>query len=120
MSERSFCATAYGMRAPVGAACEERPIRGARCGRRPVIRGARGIEVDGSRANERNSGTLPAASSCSRRARRGDLRACMASRTIEQPGAVGARGVRYIAARHFDRWPMPGNGAALMLEAHSA
>lgn len=75
VSERSFCATPYGMPALVGAGCEERRIRGARSG---------------------------------------------APRTIEQPGAIGARSVRYIASHHFDRGLMLGKGSRLMLEVRSA
>jgi hypothetical protein len=120
VSERSFCATPYGMPALVGAGCEARWIRGARSGLHRLIRGIRSIEVDGSRASERNSPMVPEAVSSSRRAQRGDLRAFRAPRTIEQPEAIGARSVRYIASHHFDRGLMLGKGSRLMLEVRSA
>jgi len=86
-SDRSFCATPYGTCARVGAACDERRFRRARCGLRRVVRGIGRIDVDGSRTNERSSGAVPEAISSPRRARRRDRHVCMSLIPVHRASA---------------------------------
>ena len=86
-SDRSFCARAYGTCARVGAACDKRRFRRARCGLRRVVRGIGRIDVDGSGANERSSGTVPEAISSPRRARRGDRHVSMSHMSVHRASA---------------------------------